>query len=361
MPSPGLPGGECQTQSETCQLDESVIAIKQSVQTIGQCRQYCREKDGCTHFTLFGREEFELVNTCVLFSSCFSTNPCTDCISEDTTRPCHLCSSPVVEGNIGANNLLEFLPNIAEELDCWAACRQVSECMFYSHHTSLHPSFPSTCFLLSHLEGEIRPCENCATGSWDCEPKNTCKLLHSNGTAADSSYIILTNSAVVKTLVLGSTTTCSLSILAVGGGGHGSCSTGGGGGSGFVEMTTINVENMDELVVNVGGANLTSSTASSVEIQGVEVIVAQPGDEGESFLNTTDTSRSTPCSGPSGAGAGGRGFSGGGGYGGDHGGSGGSDGRDGSDGSDRSDAYGKGGNGSGTSLEDFNLPQFTLR
>ena len=141
MPSPGLPGGECQTQSETCQLDESVIAIKQSVQTIGQCRQYCREKDGCTHFTLFGREEFELVNTCVLFSSCFSTNPCTDCISEDTTRPCHLCSSPVVEGNIGANNLLEFLPNIAEELDCWSACRQVSECMFYSHHTTSHPSF----------------------------------------------------------------------------------------------------------------------------------------------------------------------------------------------------------------------------
>ena len=114
MPSPGLPGGECQTQSETCQLDESVIAIKQSVQTIGQCRQYCREKDGCTHFTLFGREEFELVNTCVLFSSCFSTNPCTDCISEDTTRPCHLCSSPVVEGKIGANNLLEFLPKVEE-------------------------------------------------------------------------------------------------------------------------------------------------------------------------------------------------------------------------------------------------------
>merc|ERR1712038_2021357 len=110
----GLPGGECQTQSETCQLDESVIAIKQSVQTIGQCRQYCREKDGCTHFTFFGREEFELVNTCVLFSSCFSTNPCTDCISEDTTRPCHLCSSPVVEGNIGGNNLLEFLPKVEE-------------------------------------------------------------------------------------------------------------------------------------------------------------------------------------------------------------------------------------------------------
>ena len=169
----------------------------------------------------------------------------------------------------------------------------------------------------------------------------------------------------MKALVLGSTTTCSLSILAVGAGGQGSCSTGGGGGSGFVEMTTINVENMDELAVFVGGASNFSESPISrswVEIQGIEVIVAEAGDQGESFLNSSDTSRSTPCSGPSGSGAGGRGFSGGGGFGGYHGGFGGIRGRDGSDGEDRGGAaFAKGGEGSGISLEDFNFPNFTLR
>ena len=153
----------------------------------------------------------------------------------------------------------------------------------------------------------------------------------------------------------------------MGAGGQGSCSNGGGGGSGFVEMTTVNVENLDELVVHVGGAFNVSDSAASlehpwswVEFQGIEVIVAESGDQGQSFLNST--SRSTPCSGPSGAGAGGRGFSGGGGYGGYHGGYGGSNGRDGREGNDRGDsAFAKGGEGSGISLEDFNLPKFTLR
>ena len=151
----------------------------------------------------------------------------------------------------------------------------------------------------------------------------------------------------------------------MGAGGQGSCTTGGGGGgSGFIEMTTVTIENMDKLVVHVGGANFTDfpTYSSRVEIQGVEVIVAEPGDQGETFLNSTDTSRSTPCSGPSGPGAGGRGFSGGGGYGGYHGGYGGSNGRDGREGNDRGDsAFAKGGEGSGISLEDFNLPKFTLR
>ena len=170
---------------------------------------------------------------------------------------------------------------------------------------------------------------------------------------------------MVTALVLGPTTTCSLSILAVGAGGHGSCSSGGGGGSGFVEMTTVTVENLDELAVHVGGAsNFTDSPTprSWVEIQGIEVIVAEPGDQGESFLNSSDTSRSTPCSGPSGAGSGGRGFSGGGGYGGYHGGYGGSNGRNGREGDDSGDAaFAQGGEGSGTCLGDFNFPKFDLR
>ena len=138
-------------------------------------------------------------------------------------------------------------------------------------------------------------------------------------------------------------------------------------------MTTVNVENMDKLVVHVGGApnllaNLTDfavqsfSLESRVEIQGIEVIVAEPGDQGEYFLNSTVPSWSTPCSGPSGAGAGGRGFSGGGGYGGYHGGNGGRNGGDGSEGYDRGDAsFAQGGEGSGISLEEFNFPKFTLR
>ena len=136
-------------------------------------------------------------------------------------------------------------------------------------------------------------------------------------------------------------------------------------------MTTVTVENMDELAVHVGGAFNVSDSAASlehpwswVEFQGIEVIVAESGDQGESFLNSTDTSRSTPCSGPSGPGAGGRGFSGGGGYGGYHGGYGGRDGRDGDWGIDHSNGdstFAKGGEGSGISLEDFNFPKFTLR
>ena len=87
----------------------SVISIEPSVLTLRECRQLCRESSACSHVTHFGPGEFELVNTCVLFSSCDSTLPCIDCISEDTTRPCTLCSSRVVEANIGANDMLDFL------------------------------------------------------------------------------------------------------------------------------------------------------------------------------------------------------------------------------------------------------------
>jgi len=169
----------------------------------------------------------------------------------------------------------------------------------------------------------------------------------------------------VRSLVLGKTTACSVSIMAVGSGGQGSCSTGGGGGSGFVEMTTVSVENLDEMNVHVGTPSKTKNSDSSrVEIKGIEVIAAKPGEKGESYINSTDISRSTDCSGPSAAGVGGNGFSGGGGYGSDHGGYGGSNGGNGSQGSEGYYKYkgpsAKGGEGSGIKLEDFNQPNFRI-
>ena len=122
----------------------------------------------------------------------------------------------------------------------------------------------STCFLFSHLEGKVRQCEHCATGAWDCDPQNTCKLLNDTVFAGDN--IIVTQSTVVSAVVLGSTSSCSLSNLAVGAGGKGSCSTGGGGGSGFVEMTTVNVEHMEELVVHVGGASNLLNISQSLHV-----------------------------------------------------------------------------------------------
>ena len=102
-------------------------------------------------------------------------------------------------------------------------------------------------------------------------------------------------------------------------------------------------------------------------MQGIEVIVAEPGDMGEVFTNTNDTSTSTTlpfstqCTGVSGAGNGGRGYSGGGGYGDRYGGNGGSNGRDGSSGYMYEGSFGQGGKGSGTRLEDFNIRTFSLR
>ena len=291
--------------------------------------------------------------------------------------------------------MLDFLPNIDEETGCWVACREEARCKYYTHHSTSHPTLPNTCFLFSHLEGKVRQCEHCATGAWDCDPQNTCKLLNDTVFADDN--IIVTSSTVVSAVVLGSTSSCSLSILAVGAGGKGSCSTGGGGGSGFVEMTTVNVEHMEELVVHVGGAsnllNISQSPhvgrstntndysgASAVIMQGIEVIVAEPGDMGETFTITNDTSTSTSttlpysttttttttttsttCGGVSGAGNGGRGYSGGGGYGDRHGGNGGSNGRDGSNGYMYEGSYGQGGEGTGTRLEEFNMPTFSLK
>jgi len=157
------------------------------------------------------------------------------------------------------------------------------------------------------------------------------------------------------------------------------------------------VEHMEELVVHVGGAsnllNISQSPhvgrstntndysgASAVIMQGFEVIVAEPGDMGEIFTNTNDTSTSTSttlpysttttttttttsttCGGVSGAGNGGRGYSGGGGYGDRHGGNGGSNGRDGSNGYMYEGSYGQGGEGTGTRLEEFNMPTFSLK
>ena len=62
----------------------------------------------------------------------------------------------------------------------------------------------------------------------------------------------------------------------MGAGGKGSCSTGGGGGSGFVEMTTVNVEYMEELVVHVGGASDLLNISQSLHVgRSTNIIVAK--------------------------------------------------------------------------------------
>ena len=171
------------------------------------------------HKSHFTTTSFPFSETCFLFSTCAEVLECEECITEANSCPEEeeLCSGPV-EGTLGqvgnsmgnleptldgnsvgnleqtlGQNIVEFLPDVESEASCLEACLANDNCTFYTHHRLLcwglqqnglklqqvfifvrnwpgkicntfskcDISYPGACVLLSHLEGDLLPCEHC--------------------------------------------------------------------------------------------------------------------------------------------------------------------------------------------------------
>merc|ERR1719391_1770636 len=123
----------------------------------------------------------------MLFSSCSDMYECDNCRTED--RACLPCS--IGGQNHLGNNLVQFLSDIEEEIECKAKCIEESSCNFYTYHNTSDPSYPNTCFLLSYLEDPILPCDFCRTGPVDCSAtEGRCFFWMDDGSRRGSGQLI---------------------------------------------------------------------------------------------------------------------------------------------------------------------------
>ena len=65
------------------------------------------------------------------------------------------------------DNVIETLGDVDSGYVCQEACESDPECLFYTYHKVNSTLFPSTCFLLTGLEGPILPCDDgsCSSGT----------------------------------------------------------------------------------------------------------------------------------------------------------------------------------------------------
>jgi len=283
----GWPEDACKVSGQTCEFQENLLSIVPNIQTIDECELICKDNSECTFFTYFGEDNSQFSENCILFSSCDNLVTCTDCSTTQygkcslNLEPISFCSHPVV-GHIG-ENLLQFLPNLPNQIDCLGACLNTPDCSHYTHHNASSQMVPNGCFLFSSLQAPFAPCEFCQTGPANCST-NQC-MLSTAGEVSES--LMITNSSQPTTVDVFALGMCTLTVVAVGGGGDGS---NGGGGSGFVEWRQLNLvdENMT-LTVKVGGAGENTSVRHLIKFiydkhgTGKTIVAATSGHSGERY------------------------------------------------------------------------------
>ena len=333
-----FPAGACSAENLACEIHEAnLVAFVSEVASVEECRQLCSDEKDCSYFSHFGPASFPIANVCVLLSSCQNLHQCEDCIAEE--KWCFEACGDNVEGLL-AENIVQILADVPEELECKRSCNNNTDCKFYTYHNESDPNYPQLCFLLTYLEEPLKTCSHCSTGSVSCAVDTVCGFR--NGTmVSEAEALIFTDTSSTIELETVTVGKCEVNILAIGGGGQGSWKNsgglnfGGGGGSGHVFLTSYVLRKSSNLLLNVGGRGKPSSVTTK---DGSSVIQAPAGEDG------VDGSRD-----------GADGFSGGGGDGQSSVGSGGSDGRDGEAGSG-----GQGGKGSGLDISSYDLINFVL-
>jgi len=337
-----LPGGDCLTEEETCNMEDNIIKIASDVLTKEECGLLC-EDFSCKFFTYYSSSGFPFSDTCILFSSCASLHECEGCTTEGLCRHLDInqgtCGASV-EGQTGGN-LISFIPNVQNETSCKSSCVSTSNCVFYTYHLLNTTMYPGGCSLLSSLILPLRECEgSCSTGPADCSSQ--CWFIRDGEMSSSSLLIDETRAEVSLTTV--SLQPCKLTAVAVGGGGASGSSSSyccGGGGSGNIEYASLNLTAGSTMEIKVLAGRAGGTSRVTVD--------------GESFVSSSGGSSGKCADYNNNSCVGGSGYSGGGGGGSSHAGDGGSDGQNGGFG-DTS----QGGSGDGTSVESILINGFTL-
>ena len=155
----------CASNNTACDdTEDNHIEMIGEIKTIQECRQLCYDTNECEYITYYGPDSFPYREICFLFRQCSVTHGCTECVSE--TRDCfRTCGSNFV--GIIDGNLLEGIPGVEIESDCWEHCKQKSNCRFYTYFQEEDPN-SQTCVLLSHLMDPLQQCDHCVSGPANC-------------------------------------------------------------------------------------------------------------------------------------------------------------------------------------------------
>ena len=232
------------------------------------------------------------------------------------------------------DNVIEWIPDVEEELNCKSICLEDAGCLYYTYYDKENEDDPNLCILLSDLLSPIQECEHCITSLPNCN--NTayisCKFtIDSDQYLHDSVLFTNVDDIIDVTFSPSAVFGCKATVIAIGGGGHGGGHNG-SAGSGYVKSDVIDVSSTG-YQVRVGQSRQGSFIQKK---SGQFVIAAHPGGDGVSTYR------------------GGDGYSGGGGQGTQQG----AGSRGGSDGSDGGGIYG--GKGSGFNISTISLEHFKL-
>ena len=156
--------------------NDNLIGIISGVASIEECKQYCLDSEtDCGTFTYYGQEGAPFLETCLLYTECYTLSPCQDCYTQELKDACSLFCNAPIEGLIG-DNLIRVIGDIYEENSCVAECQAEDACLFYTYHPENSTVYKSTCFLLSFVSEPITYCDNntCSTGNSNCQDDNIC-------------------------------------------------------------------------------------------------------------------------------------------------------------------------------------------
>ena len=331
-----LPNGECYVNSLTCEIDDNFIGIVDNIMNAEDCKQECENNSaGCKVYSYYGSAGVPFIDTCLLFSDCAVLDVVEDCITEELECIPIFCDAPIA-GSLG-DNVVDIVPGISKA-ECETECVVVEQCKFFTHYYSSSNVYPSTCFLLSEVQGPITACQDdtCITGSSNCE-NSACGFFEN----PNPNWVVLNETKEINLLTIGPCSSTANSVLAVvvGGGGGGGPGIYSGAGSGFVEFQELPFSQPFAQFKATVGSSEEQSTLSTLFSD--VLVTALPGESATTFDDR-----------------GGDGYSGGGGGDGNpEGGDGGTDGGDGQD----STSGDSGGQGSGLDVRTIPLTHFELR
>ena len=330
----------CFKDNESCDLRDSNLVDWFPADSLETCRQNCSTAGpgpSCSVVTYYSSESSPYQSVCLHLSSCLSTSPCQNCVTESQIN-C-ICSLPY-QCYANSENILEILPHpLYSEQACKTICYDTRNCSTYNYYDPGHPSSPGLCVLLSHCSTLVPgPCQNCHLGPDRCSREGgRCRLALWSASHTSSLVVSDTISTTTATLLSGEPgCTREVRMLGVGGGG-GTLVNRAGGGSGYVVFNTalVTANSRLEIAVGAGGERNQTGGASSISYSSDGSVLLAA--EGGGAARLTD---------------GGDGYSGGGAQGA-------SGGTGGANGTDYGPNY-KGGSGSGFALTQINFDLFSV-
>ena len=159
---------DCFVDNEECEIHgDNLIQTFMGVTLLDKCSQLCEDNSNCTTFTFFGTDGHPLNETCLLFSTCATRRSCQSCVTGLRQDSC--ACSVKFDGNISADNFVDIVPDVPDELTCMRNCSGNNNCGIYTFYDQHDQVNPNVCFLLkSEASGGLRrpviPCKNCCRG-----------------------------------------------------------------------------------------------------------------------------------------------------------------------------------------------------